>query len=167
MNILRFIPRFSGLPAMATLPILARFRPQEKYILSVFMHLMRRESPGHGWLWRAGPRARGSSGACGGSVRPLAGRSPARRRRGVSRAPCSPLMCLTQRQGDAGIDRQTRAQGGNCRRPWPGRISGPAIHELLRYLSCGTRDQARHPSLACTGPGGHRGHISARSARKR
>src|SRR5271165_5624087 len=31
MNILHFIPRFSGLPAMATLPILARFRPQEKY----------------------------------------------------------------------------------------------------------------------------------------
>lgn len=24
---------------MATLPILARFRPQEKYILSIFMHL--------------------------------------------------------------------------------------------------------------------------------
>ena len=24
--------------------------------MSIFVHLMRRESPGRGWLWRAGPR---------------------------------------------------------------------------------------------------------------
>jgi hypothetical protein len=35
MNILRFIPRFSGLPAMAALPILDGSGRKEKYILSV------------------------------------------------------------------------------------------------------------------------------------
>jgi hypothetical protein len=64
---------------MATLSILARFRPQEKYILSIFMHLMRRESPGHGWLWRDGPPARAAAELAEDrsglelGVRPLAG----------------------------------------------------------------------------------------------
>jgi SAM-dependent methyltransferase len=37
-------------------------------LVSLFILLMRRSSPGCGWPWRVARRARGSSGACGGSA---------------------------------------------------------------------------------------------------